>query len=124
MTRLEALESNLKIAYAVAWGQCSMLMRTKGKASTNFAEHNGVWLLKAIKGVMLQFKGQQDLFLSLDDAVEKLYSYRQRPEKSVEVFRDEYILLIDVVERYGGTFSPHPTLITIAEGSDKAEKLE
>ena len=106
VTRLEALESNLKTAYAVVWGQCSTLMRTKVKASVDFTVHNAtkdcVWLLKAIKGVMLQFEGQQDPFLSLDDAVEKLYSYRQGSEKSVEVYRDEYILLINVVEHYGG----------------------
>ena len=48
------------------------------KASVEFKDSNArkdcVWLLKAIKGVMMQFERQQDLFLSLDDAVEKLYS--------------------------------------------------
>jgi hypothetical protein len=62
------------------------------KASANFKVHNAtrdcIRLLKAIKGMMLQFEGQQDLFLSLDDAVEKLYSYQQGPDKSVEVFRN------------------------------------
>jgi hypothetical protein len=128
VSRLEVLDSNLKTAYAVVWGQCSTMMRTKVKACADFKENNAskdcVWLLKAIKGVMLQFEGQQDIFLSLDDAVEKLYSYRQGPDKSIDVFRDEYILLIEVVEHYGGIFRPHPALLDIAKGSSEAAKLQ
>ena len=128
VSRYEILESNLKAVYTVVWGQCSTMMRTKVKTSPDFKEHNAakdcIWLLTAIKGVMLQFEGQHDLVLSLDDAVEKLYSYRQGPDKSVEVFRDEYILLIDVVEHYGGIFYPHSTLLQQAKGDSEAAKLQ
>ena len=128
VARLDTLESNLKTAYAVVWGQCSTLMCAKVKASADFGVNNAtknvVWLLKAIKGVMLQFEGQNNLFLSLDDAVEKLYSYRQGTEKSVETFRDEYILLFDVVEHYGGAYHPHSTLLATAEGDTETAKLQ
>ena len=71
---------------------------------------------------MLQFEGQQDLFLFLDNAVEKLYSYPKKFRKECGNISNEYILLIDVVEHYGGTFYPHPTLLAMAKSSNRTEK--
>jgi hypothetical protein len=103
-------------------------MRTKVKANADFGVNNAtknvIWLLKAIKGVMLQFEGQNDPFLSLDDAVEKLYSYRQGSNKSVQTLRDKYILLVDVVKHYGGAYHPHPALLAAAKGETATAKLQ
>ena len=38
--RLDYLESNLKAAYAVIWGQCSEAMRAKLKSLSNFSDRD------------------------------------------------------------------------------------
>jgi hypothetical protein len=66
---------------------------------------------------------RDNLFLSLDNAVEKHYSYQQGSEKSVEMSRDEYILFVDVVKHYGGAYLPHLTLLAMAPGDNVAAKV-
>jgi hypothetical protein len=68
-TRTDYLESNLKTAYAVIWGQCSKAMKAKLTFLDNFKtkshESDCIWILKEIKGITYGFEGQQYIFLSL-----------------------------------------------------------
>ena len=54
-TRTDYLDSNLKTAYAVIWGQCSEAMKAKLTSldvfETKSHESDCIWILKEIKGI-------------------------------------------------------------------------
>jgi len=62
ITRKNVLESNLKSAYTIMWGQCSEALRAKVKSSSDYADKSAdcdcKWLIKTVHGVMLHFDGQ------------------------------------------------------------------
>ena len=124
--RFDHLESNLKAAYAVIWGQCSDAMKAKLKSQPKFLTHDKdsdcIWLLKEIKGIMLRFEGQRYIFLSLHDAHLAYYTYRQNPDVALSKYLEEFQALIDVVEHYGGTIGHDPSLVKVSAGKDDAAK--
>ena len=70
-TRTDYLNSNLKTAYAVIWGQCSEGMKAKLTSLDDFEtkshENDRVWILNEIKGITYCFEGQRYIYLSLDN---------------------------------------------------------
>jgi hypothetical protein len=124
--RLEHVEQNLKAIFAVTWGQCSESMKAKLKSLPDYtvkdSESDCVWLLKAIRGIMLRFEGQRYVFLSLDDALQNLCSFKQGPDTTLANYLEEFRNLVDVFEHYGGTIGSFPGLIEAAEGETIKEK--
>ena len=124
--RRNQLDDNLKAVHAIVWGQCSEAMRAKIKQRHEFETRDAAsdcgWLLKEIKGVMMRFEGQRKLTHSLDEATTKLYSYRQGPDMTCQTYREEFTTMVDTIEHYGGVFSPHSYLFTVAPGETDAQK--
>jgi hypothetical protein len=85
-TRTDYLDSNLKTAYAVIWGQCSEAMKAKLTSLDDFEtkshESDCVWILKEIKCITYPFEGQRYIYLSLDNARTSYYAYTQFPPTS------------------------------------------
>ena len=126
--RLDHLESNLKAAYAVIWGQCSEAMKAKLKSLPDFTKHDKdsdcIWLLKEIKGIMLRFEGQRYIFLSLYDAHHAYYHYRQGPDISLSKYLEDFQSLVDVLEHYGGNIGHDDGLVAVVRGGSAEAKLK
>ena len=92
--RTEKLESNTRAIYAIVWGQCSPMMQSKLESLDEYAERSidcdCVWLLQEIQGITHRFEGTRNVFISLDDAWESFYTYRQGPHQSLH----EYLCLL------------------------------
>ena len=68
----QTLTDNLRAIYTVVWGQCSAGMKAKVKTSPEFEamdrECDCISLLKEIKTIMYQFKGQHDPYMAIVEA--------------------------------------------------------
>ncbi len=117
-TRTGHIESNLKATYAIVWGQCSEAMRAKLKSQSDFGVKDGesdcVWLLTAIRTIIVKFEEKSYIQLALTDAWIMYYTYRQGPDMTVATYIEEFRTLVDVLEHHGGS-------IGIDEGRLKAE---
>lgn len=102
MKRKDLQESNTHAIYSVVWGQCSTGMQSKLQALPEFVKQNRgwdcSWLLKSIKGITHQFEVSDYIFWSLDDAREKLYSYRQNSNETVHEYHLAFTTLVEVLE--------------------------
>ena len=80
-TRTDYLDSDLKTAYAVIWGQCSKAIKANLTSLDDFEtkSHGSdcVWILTEIKGIPYRFEGQRYIYLSLDNARTTYYAYTQ-----------------------------------------------
>jgi len=123
-TRTDYLDSNLKTAYAVIWGQCSEAMKAKLTSLDDFEtkshKSDCVWILKEIKGITYRFEGQRYIYLSLDDARTSYYAYTQGAEDSISSYLEHFCSLVEVLEHYGGAIGEDPGLLdaTAAVSSD------
>jgi hypothetical protein len=130
-TRTDYLNSNLKTAYAVIWGQCSEAMKAKLTSLNDFKtkshETDCVWILNEIKGIMYRFEGQRYIYLSLNDARTSYYAYTQGAEDLISSYLEYFRSLVEVLEHYGGAIGEDPGLLdataAISSDTDDATKL-
>jgi hypothetical protein len=63
------LESNLKTAYAVIWGQCSEAIKARLTSLDDFKtkshDSDCIWILKETRGITYGFEGQRYIFFPL-----------------------------------------------------------
>ena len=129
-TRTDYLDSNLKTAYAVIWGQCSEAMKAKLSSLDDFEakshESDCVWILKEIKGITYRFEGQRYIYLSLDDASTSYYAYTQGAKDSISSYLEHFRSLVEVLEHYGGAIGEDPGLLdaTAAVSSNTEDTTE
>ena len=129
-TRTDYLDSNLKTAYAVIWGQCSEAMKAKLTSLDDFKtkshESDCVWILKEIKGITYRFEGQRYIYLSLDNARTTYYAYNQGAKYSISSYLELFRSLVEVVEHYGGAIGEDPGLLdattAVSADADNATK--
>jgi len=97
-TRTDYLDSNLKTAYAVIWGQCSEAMKAKLTSLDDFEtkshESDCVWILKEIKGITYRFEGQHNIYLSLNKARISYCAYTQGAEDSISSYLGHFRSLV------------------------------
>jgi hypothetical protein len=112
--RTEMMESNVRAIYAIVWGQCSPMMQSKLESLDNYTNENQecdcLWLLKEIQGITHRFEGTRDVFISIDDAWSKYYTFRQDGNQSLHEYLKDFQSLVQVLEHYGasiGTESPY-----------------
>jgi len=90
------LESNLKTAYAVIRGQCSKAMKAKLTSLDDFKtkshDSDCIWILKENKGITYGFKGQQYIFLSLDNARTNYYAYTQGTDDTIAIYLEHFFV--------------------------------
>ena len=101
------LENNLRLLYAVIWGQCSEPMKAKLEGLPQFEERDidcdCVWLLQSIRSTMYQFEGKKHLFVAMAEARTKLEKCCQRPGQDLTEYFHEFKQTVDAFEHYGGT---------------------
>jgi len=118
-TRTGHIESNLKAIYAIVWGQCSKAMRAKLKSQAGFGVKDGendcVWLLMAIRTIVVKFEEKSYIQLALMDAWIMYYTYQQGLDMTMATYIEEFRTLIDVLEHHSGS-------IGIDEGRLKAKE--
>jgi len=114
-TRTDYLDSNLKTAYAVIWGQCSEAMKARLTSLDNFEtnetkshESDCVWILKEIKGITYPFEGQRYIYPSLDNARTTYYAYTQGAKDSISSYLELFCSLVKVLKHYGGAIGEDP----------------
>jgi hypothetical protein len=116
-TRTDYLDSNLKTAYAVIWGQCSEVMGAKLTSLEDFEikSHKSVcvWILKEIKCITYRFEGQCYIYRSLDNARTCYYAYTQGVEASISSYLEHFHSLVEVLEHYGGAIGEDPGLLVL-----------
>ena len=123
-TRTDYIDSNLKTAYAVIWGQCSKAMKAKLTSLDDFEteshESDCVWILKKIKGITYCFEDQRYIKLSLNNTRTSYYAYTQGAEDSISSYPEHFCSLVEVLEHYGGAIGEDPGLLdaTAAVSSD------
>lgn len=121
--RLDQLESNLKAAYDVVWGQCSEPLQAKLKSMPKFEEKDNesdcVWILLEIRGIMLEFENERNLNLSLSDA-HRVFELFQQGELTLPLYLEQYHSLINTIEHYGGSIGNDPGLLKLCD-STKSE---
>jgi hypothetical protein len=72
---------------------------------------NCVWL-QQIKAVMYKFEGQRDIFLAMGEARSTLdRCKKQQPHESNAVYFNQFKLLVNAFEHYGGTIGGDQDLI-------------
>jgi len=129
-TRTDYLNSNLKTAYAVIWGQCSEAMKAKLTSLNDFETKNHksdcIWILKEIKGITYRFEGQRYIYLSLDNARTSYYAYTQGAKDSISSYLEHFRSLVEVLEHYGGAIGEDPGLLdataAVSTDADDATK--
>jgi hypothetical protein len=91
-------------------------VKSMNEYSTKLSDGDCVWLFNHIKAIMLQFEGQKSLFLSISDAVRNFAVFRQN-EMTLTDYKNEYEILIDVFEHYGGVIGGFPKLVEMVDDS-------
>jgi len=132
-TRTDYLDSNLKTAYAVIWGQCSEAMKAKLTSLDDFEtkshKSDCIWILKELKGITYRFEGQRYIYLSLDDARTTYYAYTQGAKDSISSYVEHFCSLVEVLEHYGGAIGEDPgllnaTAVVWANADDATKRLK
>jgi hypothetical protein len=110
--RIEALESNARVIFAVIWGQCSPMMQSKLETLDSFEEKSVqcdcTWILKEIQGITHRFEGTRNIFISLDDAWHQYYILKQGHDETLHDYHKTYQSLLQVLEHYGAVFGTDP----------------
>ena len=127
-TRTDYLESNLKTAYAVIWGQCSKAMKAKLTSLDDFKtkshDSDSIWILKESKGITYGFEGQSDIYLSLDDARTSYYVYTQGPDDTIAIYLEHFTSLLEVLEHYSGAIGEDPRLFDLTNASSNRRSAQ
>ena len=107
MKRLDAIESNGRAIYAVIWGQCSPMMQSKleslGSYEAKSTACDCVWILKEIQGITHRFEGTRNVFISLSDAWNSFYDFRQVSSQTLHDYHKEYQGILQVLDHYGAS---------------------
>ena len=103
--RADILESNLRKAYSLVWGQCTESMKNKLEALSTFAYFNGSYdvltLVKEIRDITYKFEDQRYLPAALHQAKCKFYTFRQGSLSNADYF-EKYKNLYEIVTSSGG----------------------
>lgn len=106
LDRMVVLENNLRLLYAVVWGQCSEAMKAKIEGMDDFEAHDTScdckWLLTNIRSTMYQFEGKKHLFVAMLEARTKVERCTQKPGQDLTTFFHEFKETIEAFEHYGG----------------------
>ena len=110
--RTTHLKENVKSLYAIVWGQCSNIMRTKVEAMDGFSviegAGDGIALLKSLKSVALSFPELKWISHSLHEAMKRYYNVSQGKFATTQAYLDHFQNLVDVVIHSGGEIARHP----------------
>ena len=108
-------EQNRTNLYSVIWAQCSSAMQSKLKTIDSWEDieikRNCLKLLLEIKGIAYKFESQGYIYLSLDDAKDEFYSYRQGKSESNADYLTKFKSMLEVINHYGGYFGNDPALV-------------
>ena len=105
------LKQNLTATYAIMWDQCSEGMKAKLTALEDFKEMRDkkdiAKLLKAIKGISMNFKTGKHLPHSLPNAMDAYSELRQYAYESPDTYLLCFSEHMNVINHYGGSIRKH-----------------
>ena len=115
MKRKMMLETNMRKAYSLVWGQCSDVMREKLEALSTFKkiheDYDVLSLLKEIKTINFKFEDQKYAFGSIYFANKRFYNYKQGAEDTNNEHYEKLNNLVTVLESYGVNFGKEQILM-------------
>ena len=119
LKRKQVLEDNMRDLFSVVWGQCSTSMQSSIKQAETYEDKKAIadcaWLLSEIKNVIFKFSSKKQKFLSLVDARIALDRIRQQEKESNSSFLDQFKVVVDSFEHYGGTIGNDRGLLEYLE---------
>jgi hypothetical protein len=103
--RKATLDSNLRKAFSLVWGQCTDIMREKLEALPNFAniksEFDVLALLKEMKTINFKFEDQKYPYGSVYFAMKRFCTYRQTDQDTNNQHYDKFNNIVNVLDSYG-----------------------
>ena len=85
--RFNQLRTNVRLAYSLVWGQCTIAMQEKISTHEKFKDlekqYDVIELLKIIQNTVFQFEERKDSALALMKATKRLYGHFQHKEMSL-----------------------------------------
>ena len=89
------------------------MMQSKLESLDDFQSNDDkcdcVWLLKEIQGITHRFEGTRNVFISIYDAWQTYFNYKQKGDQSIHDYLKSFQALVQVLEHYGaaiGTEQP------------------
>ena len=104
--REEALEENIKKAYALVYGQCTEAMRARVESAPGYVTFSPISdviaLLKAIKQIMFQYQEEKYPYHALFEAKRRFYTFAQDRSMSCAQYLETFRNNVEVIEHAGG----------------------
>ena len=117
--RKNLLDSNLRKAYSLVWGQCSNIMRKKLEALPKYAELKSKFhvlaLLREIKNINFKFEDQKYPFGSVYFANKRFVNYKQASGDSNNEHYDKFNNIVSVLDSYGIKLGQEAMLLDVDE---------
>jgi hypothetical protein len=111
-----AIESTMKSLYALIWGQCSKLLRSRLCVHNNFATYSttadSLALLKGIWAEMTGFCNKQYLPHSLHKIMHEFYHLTQGKHLSNQEYYNKFNSMVNPAEESGPIIGAHPSGVT------------
>jgi hypothetical protein len=125
--RKTILTENIKTAYSLIWGQCSIVMRQKVETCTDFfmisQKGDAVGLLKLIKDAAYNFQVQKYVPQVLHEAKKRFYNCHQLRHQSTQAYFEYFQNQVEVITHVRGFSGNDPALINkIAKDFSKGVK--
>ena len=113
--RKAQLKTNVRSAYTLVWGQCTLNLQNKLRSLPDFKtfddKYDVLELLKGIKSCTYQIEQKKDPALALVNALKKFFLTFQGRGVTIESHYERFIGMMEVVEGYGGSFPVHNKLV-------------
>jgi hypothetical protein len=113
--KIHQFQENKEHATALVWGQCSLELCNKVKATPIYnamwGNHDAVWLLLLIMGFCCSFDDKRQGTWALQQAKKKAFLFTQKDGMSNSDYVEEFMAIVQGVESYGGGWGQEPGLV-------------
>ena len=104
--RMEALRESQSKLFSLILGQCSPKLVSKLNSMQNYIEirddaNECIALLSLIRSIFYNFTEQKNIYSAIDDAWRQYYLCEQKPNESLDDFKDRFEAVVKTLEFYG-----------------------
>ena len=111
------LNQNMKMMYALVWGQCTDVMKWRLESAHDYetlsANRDSLGLLLAIKDLVYNFQSQKYLPQALHESVRRLYTCIQGKHMTTQTYMEKFQNIVDVIEHRGGSIGIEPGVVAL-----------
>ncbi len=105
--RMDKYKGNKSNAWALIYDQCSGELKNKLKGTqdsdTAKSGNNVAKLLTMIRGYCCQFNLLSNEYMAIVVAIKNLFYFFQKAEQSNAEYHEDFTVMLEVIEEYGGT---------------------